>query len=348
MGDTYRSIGTHTNPPDDDDDDFSTIAAWESATDGGAISTGNREFGLLRGEAHTSAAALLFSGVTAADSSTYRWLSTLDERHPTLGETAVHNFDHTDISGARIIRSNHGTVIDVNDDFIRMGGSEGSSSGSIGFSNPNSDSGSTVILARQDGSSQIWNQVVFYDTTNASDRMRATQLFAGETCVMNNCLIYDIDGGGSDIASGFYSVTAGNMVCNNCTAYDIDSPGTSAAFFGCETNGCYAGNADTTFAGTTSGNWNASSDTGASVFTNNLQNKAGSDCFENVTLGTEDFHPKSGSPLIDTGNDTANEADLDFGDGILTRDDFGCLEFVAAGGGVANPWYQYHQQQGGL
>ena len=188
--DFFKSIGSWVEDGNDYSDDYSTIQVWEDATDGTFLTTGDRAFGLLRGEAHTTASQIVFTGVTSADSSTYHWLSTLDERAddagpPVRAETATHNFDHTDISGARIIRSNSGNVLDINSDFMRIGGTEGNSTGSIGISNPNSTSSGTVAVTRQDGSDQIWNQIVIYKCDN-NDRSRATQGAANETSIFNN------------------------------------------------------------------------------------------------------------------------------------------------------------------
>jgi len=325
MADNISTIGS------DGGDDYSTPQAWENATDNDLVAALDREFGLLRGEAHGPVG---FSGGTY-NASFYRWLSTID---------ATHNFDHTDLTGARIVSTNAGGCIDNNNNFLRCGGTEGTSAGAIGLK-VNAASGGTMASYHGDGTNCKLDQVVFYDSANTSDRIRAVQVSGTNDAVLNNCLIFNITAGGTDFAEGVFSTTAGNTVCNNCTLYDIDGAGASNdnGFDNCETNGCYAGGVDNPYAGTTSGDWNAADDT-SSPGANSIDDKAGGDQFVSVTVSSEDFHIKSGAALIDASQDTANEADLDNGDGITTRNDHGCLEFVSAGGSILP---QMMEQEGG-
>lgn len=316
MADNVTSIGS------DGGDTYSSVAAWEAGTDNdlsAATGSSTREIGEMRGEEFTD--AVTFFGATT-DVNFYRWLRSMDG----------HEFDHTDKSGARTVVTGTTTMFTSSDDYFRFGGSEGASSGSVGLKFTNTaTSVRNCFNSNSTGSNgAIVKQIVCYDCTAANPGGDIYPFIASDVATFYNCLIFNIDA--DDRVRGFTCVTASDLTAYNCVAYDCTGA-TGYGFYRGFFYNCYAGACTTKTFNGSDGNYNGADNTDTSVFTNNLQSKAGANQFQSVSGGSEDFHLKTGADLIDAGNDAyGNDFDID-GAFAGTRDDMGVHEFVAAPGG---------------
>jgi hypothetical protein len=316
--------------------DYTTIQGWENALNGNLVGTTTRQIGELTVNEAFDETVTIDGGTSNA--SYYMWLRS----------ASGNEYNHTDGSGGRIsYTSSTYYAFAAKDDYVRLGGSEGSSSGAVyvGYSGTSttqygielrncssvklqqvfvSVDGSSqnsygVYTSGSGGSHEAWNcgAVGIYTTGSAKDAI-GFAAYSGVSLTCTNCFAIDIDCGASgDDEYGFgpFSVT-----CYNC--YTASMGGDNIG----DRLGYHSG---------VGGDYNAADDTSSSIFTNNLQSKAAGDQF--VGGSPYDYHLKSGADLIDAGNDAhSNEYDID---GAVSgdRDDIGLHEYVAAGGGVTIP-----------
>ncbi len=338
MADVTSSIGTGG--------DYTTIQAWETAKNGDLVTDTERQIGEMKSEAFGAGATI--NGSTT-NSSFYMWLRAVSGAE----------FDHTDGTGARVVITGSASILNlvtIQDDNVRVGGSEGASSGSIGFKyvTTNSDASFSNALRITASSDCLISQLVCYESSTAGIATGFRVESSGSGNVFTNCLIYDLSTtdvtNARDVIAFNDDVGSTAVSFINCVVHNLDATGGDDAFgffqgnmFNCYAGGLAANDVTTGYVIPVAGDYNGADDTSTSVFTNNLQSKAASNQFVSVTGGSEDYHLKTGADCIDAGNDAhTNDFDID-GSFAGTRDDIGIHEFVAAGG-VANPWYQYQQQ----
>ena len=193
-------------------------------------------------------------------------------------------------------------------------------------------SGSVTIINNTGGASlNISNCIVRGNSSNANGYV--IQNFGK----IWNCIVYDIS-----TTSGQYGVYNGTAVYSTTVI-----SGWIVMRSVVTVKNCYAGGGSfgTDYWGITNMTTSASSDaTSGSVGLRSIAVSTTADAthagFTNITGGSEDFHIKVGSPLIDVGTDTSGDAaPLNFTDDIdgVTRTgtwDIGADEYVAAGGAV--------------
>lgn len=319
MGDVTSTIGTT-------DRHYSTMQAWEDAKDGDLEAVTTRQIGECYDDTAFDEQITIDGSTTTSDY--YMWLRAAS------GE----EFDHTDSSGARnvsVAKSDGRSQITLKDNYHRLGGSEGASTGSIGtkFQTSFTGAGCIAIQVRHATNCPV-SQIVVYETFGGSTTYGFVDTGTTSGIVVRNCLVYNLY---HTSAGDAYPFSGPNTTYYNCVVYDVVSDGDDAyGFQGTVCYNCYAGNigggtgsGDKQSYINVTGDYNAADDTFSSIFTNNLQNKAGGDQFVSVAGGSEDFHLKTGADLIDAGNDGySNEFDID-GAVAGTRDDMGIHEFVA-------------------
>jgi hypothetical protein len=326
-------------------DGYSTVAAWEAATDGVAdlVTAQVRHIGEMQNE-NFAESDIDIDGCTTTNASYYRWLRA----------ASGHEFNHVTAlaagvdPGARMVVTGSAAakILDVEEDYARVGGSEGASSGSIGFKLQTS-SAANIVMASPPATTGIecHQCVVFESSCSGAGQFRGFYVPGGE---FYNCLAVDLvhTGAGQDV-QGFNLTSA---TAYNCVAYGIDATAADDArgFESGTAYNCYAGGVtagDTAFAfGTLNTDDYCAADDTTPDGANSHDSIAATDCFVSVTGGSEDFHLKSGSSLIDEGTTTGtNGYDID-GSVAGDRLDIGIHEYEAPGG-LDIPIAMHHYKQ---
>lgn len=342
MATVTKTIGTSSR-------DYSTITLWEADLDDvGIYSTGDDAVGEMYNDSAFDELLVINGGATSAIAS-----RTL---RPATGE----GHDGTAGSGVRIVLTSGGSVyaidlsenkpnrldqieLDANGQFVR------------GFVQVDTDLDQVITRFIGHGIVGTGNMV---------------GLQAGG-CIYANCIIYDLEQqhGGSRYVYGISQLgnTGADCEVRNCTVWSIQNNnggGSCYAFTMADGNNnkscinCVGGGTGGTSTGTIK-DWNrtytnaitennASSDSTANG-TGAVTNVVGADAFVSVTGGSEDFHLKSGSVLIDAGQDLGTSevyaVDIDGRNRDTEGDtwDIGADEFVSSGGGGENSRYYFAQ-----
>lgn len=342
MADITRTIGTSSR-------NYSTITAWESDLDNGAVysSTDN-----AIGECYAD------SDFTSDDSVTIDGGTTVGLSSITLRAASGERHDGTASGGGVVVDANGSTFFwrlstpNINIDWMRF------------TKGTNNNANHSFEL--NDNECYFRNSIL-HDIGVATQAFRVvygvrSRAAAAETCYITNNIIYDIEqaasGGGNDTVQcyGIAIDDAGttyvyNNTVYNCTAasdfaYGIYFSGAGSATV---TNNICMNSTTSDFSGTfTSSATNLSSDATGST---GLQSKTASNQFVSTTGGSEDLHLKTGADAIDAGTDVGTTPtnvaiDIDARNRDTEGDtwDVGAHEFVSAGGGITIPVVVYHRK----
>ena len=341
MATVTKTIGTASR-------DYSTITLWEADLDNvGVYSSGDDAVGEMYNDSAFDETVVIDSGTTSA-------IATRTLR-PATGE----GHDGTAGSGVRIVLTADAAsrVIDLHEnkpnrlDQIEIDGNGNWWSSAVGVDTDLSQvitrmlvhgaSGSTNNVTGLSAGGCIYANCIVYDLEQTAGNAKgATGISqAGNTaatCRVRNCTVWNIqNNNGTGTAIGFHMPAASTKSCINCVGGG--STGT--------TSGTIRDWNNTNYTVATSEN-NASSDSSANG-TGAVTNVVGADAFVSVTGGSEDFHLKSGSVLIDAGQDLGTSevyaVDIDGRNRDTEGDtwDVGADEFV--GGGDENSRYYFQQ-----
>lgn len=329
--------------------DYSTIAAWEADLDNLALySSGDDAVGELYNDSAFDGTITIDGGATSGIAS-----RTL---RPATGE----GHDGTAGSGVRIVLTSSVSsyVIDLNENKPnRLDQIEIDANGQFvrGFVQVDTDLDQVITRL-------IGHGIVGDGNING--------LQAGG-CIYANCIIYDLEqthtGGRYVVGISQLGNTGADCEVRNCTVWNMQNnngSGLCSAFRMADGNAnksainCVGGGSTGTTAGVIQ-DWynssyvnaitenNASSDSSANG-TGAVTNVVGADAFVSVAGGSEDFHLKSGSALIDVGQDLgANEVyavDIDGRNRDTEGDtfwDIGADEFVGGGGPAPSGGFPY-------
>ena len=314
---------------------YTTIGSWESAFNTASLI--GVEEGQLKAEQYSEIVNIDGGATTATDYC-----------HLTTAEGA--EYDHVAKTGARIVvvgQTAETAVVTLKDPYHKLGGNtanNGTSSGSIGirFEVTNANNGIGVKF-RYAGDNEV-SGVVVYDSVSVGN---AFGVFDDGSSTANirviNSGVYNLhtqSTTGGD-AVGFLNIGGtNNLRAFYCLADNIHADAGADDAHGfrsmLETANCWAGECVTLApAGLSTGFEvigsiiTCGSDDGTGSV--GLQNLVRADQFESIVLGTENYHLKTGSALIDAGTDTYSVVtDID---GVVSgsRNDISFDEIVVSG-----------------
>ena len=350
--------------------DYTTITAWESATDNDLVTAGDSEIGRINDSGNYNESVII-SGATT-DASNYRKL--------TVSDGNWHEGTYS-TSKARMIGNPSGRQIAIDEDYFwidrliisHAGQSPGNSEEAIRVEADTVGTLVTRCILRGDGNVQDCD--AFYVNGAASATGSATlsnnliydwgrsginiQFWAGGHDSSNFDLnadhntIDNVNLNSSSLGGGIVVYCAGGTASGtvDMTLYNNVVTGVSGSVTNYETHN--SGTYTISWAGT----HNASDDGSATEgsMTNAQNNLTRADIYTNPD-GDDDYTPAAGEGLEDNGTDRqGNEADsradysIDLGGEArgTTGVEIGCFVIAAAGGGSIAPLARHHMQQMG-
>lgn len=145
---------------------------------------------------------------------------------------------------------------------------------------------------------------------------------------------------GNSATGTFYNCT---MYNSGSGRYGFNNSSATASVYNCISCAAYP------FVGTFSGDYNADNTSNSSYQgpgANSIHNITPADEFVSLTAGSEDFHLKSTSNLIDEGYNYGSPYNVDIdGTTVSGTWDIGADEYVAASGGISIPVVMHHLNQ---
>ena len=324
--------------------DYATIVLWEATENANHTAPAQITKGHLHGLLNS--AAVTIDGGTS-DASSYLLLD---------GDEGDGRHDGTGGTGARLTMSGVGHLFTVSDDYFRIQW--------LGIADSGSSMASSNEVVRL-------NNTGFYMQNCVVGKLDANgghdAIYAGVgslTITVENTIFYDIDRAAcfnqaqTNNTWNIYHCTGYNIRASNRIDYSSVGTENDKNNDGCTFNirdcafdrGASTNNAvydKGTSGGTTSwgtSDYNASSDTSSSAFTNNIQSFTADTEWLTVTDGSEDLHLESASQFDDAGEDITAVTDIDTDiDGVTrTTHSYGADELTVAAGGLSIPIAAYH------
>lgn len=280
--------------------DYSSIGAWETAEDGDLVSLDEIHTGEVFNDSGAYNEVVVINGSTTDATRFMRLRNAAGEKH-----------DGTEATGARIRSTTFGAKqISIQDDFTQVIGLEFDCRGATGSAQNcvNINNAKGVLVDKCIGYDATGTAVDFVGAGTGDDKNIVQNSFfwdgAGDGCRMrNHSIIHNatFNNFSSEGIIAYFTgtgiVVQNGIAMNNGGSGDFDEQGGSGNFINFNNNMSEDGTA-TTHGGS-----------------GNLANKTYADQFVSVTVGSEDFHLKTGADAIDAGKDLSGNGVTDDIDG---------------------------------
>ncbi|RMD88210.1 MAG: T9SS C-terminal target domain-containing protein [Calditrichaeota bacterium] len=282
--------------------DYSTITAWEAATEGDLVSMDVISKGECYNDSQFKEHPTISGSIT--DNNHYVWLTTgSGESHIGIAAT-----------GVTLTKTMSGPILTINDKYTRLENLEVFDA--------------TSQMVQIFGEKCLLNRLILHDVFEGTILNIS---LGGSGTEVRNCIIYN--GNNAGIRAN------DDAICKNVTVYNLRTNGVGFHVQGATLTviNCMATNSTTkAFGAFGQGSFSAESknnlsDDDSAPGPNSLHFVSASDLFKSIVQDQEDFHLKSGSPAINAGVNLSNEF-MDDIDGQLrsTFWDIGADEFIAS------------------